>query len=487
MKGCLAFLLLLSGVAIAQSPGTFTPTGNMLTPRLVHTATLLPDGRVLIAGGWFTDADGRLISTNSAELYDPATGTFAATGSMTTARYEHTSTLLPDGRVLIAGGGDASGHLALSAELYDPSTGTFTATGSLAAGHWRATLLNNGKVLMGLPPDASAELYDPATGTFTGTGGYADTTTLWLAETATLLADGKALIAGDSSAELYDPLTGTFNLTGAMIYGYAAVGRSATLLTNGRVLFAGGSIDTEFNIGRDLVYSNAELYDPSTGDFIATGNMTETRSAHMATLLPDGSVLITGGAARPNFQSAELHDQRAERYDPSTGRFSSIGNMTALRTLHTATLLKDGRVLLTGGEQQPPPPPVEVALNSAELYTPPLLTPAPVLFSLSDDGRGQGAVWHATTGKVVSASSPAVAGEALSMYTTSLVDGGVVPPQVAVGGRLAEILFFGKAPGYLGFNQVNFLLPNGVAPGTSVTVRLTYLGRPSNEVTISVQ
>jgi hypothetical protein len=140
---------------------------------------------------------------------------------MRTARYGHTATLLPDARVLIAGGGDASGHFAVDTELYDPATGNFTATRSMAAGHLRATLLGNGKVLMALPADASAEVYDPSTGTFTATGGYADISTLWLGETATLLADGRVLIAGDSTAELYSPVTGIFDFTGTMIYGYA--------------------------------------------------------------------------------------------------------------------------------------------------------------------------------------------------------------------------------------------------------------------------
>lgn len=123
-------------------------------------------------------------------------------------------------------------------------------------------------------------------------------------------------------------------------------------------------------------------------------------------------------------------------------------------------------------------------LASAELYTPASIIPAPVLFSLSGDGKGQGAIWHSTTGAVVSASDPAIAGEALSMYTANLAAGGVIPPQVIVGGRLAKVLYFGPAPGYSGYDQVNFVESEGIAPGPFVSVRLTYLGRPSNEVTI---
>jgi uncharacterized protein (TIGR03437 family) len=115
------------------------------------------------------------------------------------------------------------------------------------------------------------------------------------------------------------------------------------------------------------------------------------------------------------------------------------------------------------------------------------VTPAPVLFSLFGDSRGQGAIWHSTTGEIASASNPAVAGEALSMYTNNLMDGAVIPPQVIVGGRLAEILYFGPAPGYPRYNQVNFRVPSGVASAIAVSVRLTYLGRTSNELTIGVQ
>jgi hypothetical protein len=354
----------------------------------------------------------------------------------------------------------------------------------MAAGSGTSTLLNNGKVL--ITGGSNAKLYDPATGTFTATGAYADLVSEYPL-TTTLLADGRVLIIGCAddncqyapadAAQLYDPATGTFSLTG----GYGFTGGTATLLTNGKVLFA----------GREL-YPDAKLYDPSTGTFTRTGDMTNPRDMHTATLLPDGRVLITG--SRLYFDGQAYSDGHssptAELYDPSTGTFGSIGNMTARRGYHAATLLKDGRVLITGGLNvnagggRAPQPPTN--LSSAELYTPAVVVPAPALFSLSGDGQGQGAIWHAQTGQIASAGSPALAGEALSMYTTSLADGGVIPPQVSIGGRLAQVLYFG-ASGYSGYNQVNFRVPSGLAPGSAVSVRLNYIGRPSNQVTLGVR
>jgi uncharacterized protein (TIGR03437 family) len=142
--------------------------------------------------------------------------------------------------------------------------------------------------------------------------------------------------------------------------------------------------------------------------------------------------------------------------------------MNARRSYHAAALLKDGRVLIAGGVYQNGTLDGGGTLSSAELYRPPVLVPAPVLLSLSGDGRGQGAIWHAETGQIASSQNPAVAGEVLSMYTTGLGDGNMIPPQVVIGSRLAEILFFGNAPGYPGFNQVNVRVPSSVAPGSAV-------------------
>ncbi|MBK5292673.1 MAG: hypothetical protein JJE04_13465 [Acidobacteriia bacterium] len=468
----------------------------MTTPRFFHTATLLADGRVLIAGGDMIEArvPAVLNTQSSAELYDPRTGTFTATGNMTTARSGHTATLLPDGRVLIAGGGltknGALGSPALaSAELYDPGTGAFTATGEMATARlWpTATLLNNGKVLFAggfyrgvgyccFPVDT--ELYDPDTGTFTATGNM---NSEW-ADTATLLPSGKVLITRGNpqgpgpyrtSADVYNPSTGAFTAGG-----YAATnhtGPTATLMMNGNVLIAGGDVGD--GDGASFI---AEHYDPATGAFSSTGNMTAGRLQHTATLLPDGGVLFAGG-----HNVIELATS-AEIYDPLKGAFSRTASMPFARELHTATLLNDGRVLIAGGDDQRYWIP-ETILSSAQLYTPAVLIHPPVLLSLSGDGRGQGAILHANTPQLAAPDNPAAVGEALEIYLTGLGDGSLIPPQVSIGGRMAEVLWFGNTPGYAGLNQINVRIPAGLAPGPAVSVRLTYIGRSSNEVTIGVR
>lgn len=458
-----ALLFLTRPAALAQSAGTFTPTGSMTIPRdITYTSTLLPNGKVLIAGG----------NSATAELYDPATGTFVRTGDMTAARTGHSATLLPDGKVLIAGGDSASSSLA-SAELYDPSTGTFSAAPDMAhAGAGTAILLANGKVLVAhnlvaLSP-AAAEIYDRATGTFRSTGnqllGWSGT------QQGALLADSRILLVICCTAEqIYDPGSGTFAFTGAMT-GVYEDGFASALPATGKFLVTGGYAEEG-----GAISSGACLYDSSTGTFSATGNMNTARYYHTATALGDGTVLVAGGQVGARIYTATAS---AEIYDPAAGTFSPTGDMTTGRINHTATLLLDGSVLIVGGDGSG---------TSAEIFDPARPAPAPVLFSLGGDAQGQGAIWQARTGEAATAASPAAAGDVLSLYTRGLVESGAIPPQVAVGGRFGEILYFGDAPGYPGYYQVNFRVPDGVSPGAAVPVRLTYLGRPSNAVTIGVR
>jgi hypothetical protein len=398
---------------------------------------------------------------------------------MTTA-YAAGAVLLPDGKVLIAGG-DITGTISVG--LYDPSTGEFHTAGKPATLKtvYSTALLNDGRVLL---IGDGAELYDPVSGTFSPVANWPGPnpdTSYWY---PVVLAGGKVLLApydSLSGCEIYDPATGTFNLTGALGYFLGVPHR--TLLLNGAVLFTGGSDDFG-NVNR------AKLYDPAAGIFASNGSMSAPRNAHSATLLPDGTVLVAGGAGQSGCMEPPLAG--AEIYDPATSGFSRTGSLASARLEHTATLLNNGQVLITGGEAFTGGCQSYVGssingMSSAELYTPAVLVQAPVLFSTSGDWKRQGAIWHAQTGQIASADNPAVGGEALSMYTTSLADGSVISPEVIVGGRLARVLYYGAAPGYPGYYQVNFVVPDGVPSGPAVSVRLTYIGRSSNAVTLAVQ
>jgi hypothetical protein len=475
-------------VATAQSAGTFTRTGDLTTARSFHTATLLPNRKVLIAGGvQSTTLSGSAILA-STELYDPRAGTFGPGTDMTTRRRLHTATLLADGRVLIAGGYGDAGALA-SAELYDPSTGTFTATGNMitARGGHTAILLPNGQVIImggsswpaSYPPIAPAEIYDPVTGEFTAAGSYVGRDACDFCAPAILLVDGTVLFPGQYPAQVYDPVSDAFRASGMTISDQS----NAVLLTNGKVLFAGGEGDA---IGRS---SAAELYDAMTGTFALTGSMAWRRVWHTLSLLPNGLALAVGGetdSCTGNFCYFAGSVASAELYDPSAGTFHATGNMAAARETHTATLLADGRVLIAGGVSYGGIGIFGGSLATAELYTPDVLVPAPALISLSGDGRRQGAIYHAGTSYLAAPDDPAAVGEDLDLYCTDLTDGSVIPPQVAIGGRMAAVLSFGRAPDMPGVNQVRVRVPSGIAAGPSVPVRLTYMDRPSNEVTIGV-
>jgi autotransporter-associated beta strand protein len=318
--------------------GTWSATDSLSTARAGHTATLLPNGKVLVAGG---DAVG------SAELYDPGTGHWTPTGSFITTRGDYTATLLLDGKVLVAGG-NHNGFRTATAELYDPATGVWTATGQLAVAReaHTATLLQNGKVLVaggigngiGL---RSAELYDPATGTWFNTGNQI--TSRW-SHTATLLSNGKVLVAGGSTgigiptakSELYDPATGTWTATGNLHN--ARQVHSAALLLDGKVLVAGGQ-----GLGGNDPTS-AELYDLASGTWTLTGSLAIPRSYYTATLLLNGKVMAAGGNNGINFTEASV-----ELYDPAIGTWTTTGSLDPGRYSHTATLLPDGKVLVAGG------------------------------------------------------------------------------------------------------------------------------------------
>jgi N-acetylneuraminic acid mutarotase len=370
-----AAMLAAATPASAAASGSWAPTGTMISPHASATATLLPNGKVLVAGGY--GAPYVSSASASAELYNPATGTWAATGSMTTTRGGQTATLLASGKVLVARGTNAQGLSAASAELYDPATGTWAATGPMASAPGSgatATLLPDGSVLVaggccvpgpGLPTAlASAQIYNPVSNTWAAT---ASMSTGRGNATATLLGNGTVLVAGGqhivnesnggvTSAEVYDPATGTWHSTGTMPTGHGAA--TASLLPDGQVLVAGGA-DLNGCCGGIVA---ADLYNPSTGTWQAAANMNVAREEAASVVLPDGTVLMTGGytgiTPMPDVASTEI-------YQPATNTWTPGPDMAQGRAGQTATLLPDGQVLVAGGYNQE-----DSVLATAELYSP---------------------------------------------------------------------------------------------------------------------
>ena len=340
----------------ATRVGSVTPSAPMLEPRSGQTATLLPDGKVLIAGGMRRNQD----FYRSAELYDPATGKFQPTGEMSIARVGHIAVLLRSGKVLIAGGWVGRDGTD-SAELYDPGGGKFTAIAKMTIQRGRpsATLLADGDVLIagGERRDneslASAEIFHSNTLSFQGIGSMHHAR---VSHTATLLNDGRVLIAGGygdnvvSSAELYDPKSGTFTETGGL--GTARSKHTAGLLPDGRVLIAGGSDSRGWNGN----LSSAEVYDPRTGKFTAASSLNGSRFKlpDEAVQLQSGQLLMAGGS------------REVEVYDPASGKFLvASGYMNDKQHYMTETRLHDGSVLLAGGY-----PNNDLATAQAWIYRP---------------------------------------------------------------------------------------------------------------------
>jgi Galactose oxidase, central domain/Kelch motif len=377
-----------SSATVTVGTHSFVPTkGSMETGREAHTATLLDfgpaltNGKVLVTGGVSNNNQ----AVASAEVFDPSTGTFVQTkSSMATARAYHTATLLNDGRILVTGGfdqtsafqGSVSGNFLASAEIFDPTSETFTPTkGSMATAraYHTATLLKDGTVLVAGGADdtgalATAELFDPASGMFTPTKG---TMTGWrLFHTATLLTDGKVFIAGGGGlaaavdAEIFDPSSGTFTPTKANDDAYPRA-QTATLLNDGTVLVTGGEKPGFDRNHLSSTTATSEIFDPKSGLFTPTAaEMAAQRTNHRAVLLNDGTVLVTGGYSdRVHYGSIfPLYLSLVELFDPGSGLFGPSADLTIPRAYHTATLLKDGTVLVTGGDSGKGP------LATAELY-----------------------------------------------------------------------------------------------------------------------
>ena len=344
--------------------------GNLTIPRGWHTASLLPTGKVLIAGGLVNPNDTSLsLAASSAELYHH--GSWSITNSLNLGRESgHVMTHLHDGRVLITGGdggGGPEGRFVVTAEAFNPVTETWELAGRLNEGRWyhTATLLDDRTVLVagGLGNDAflaSVELYDPATGTWSTVAPLSGPR---LGHTATRLRDGEVLVGGGApdggvgdpmaTTDLYDPSLGTWSPGPLM--NIPRLRHTAVFLHGGKVLVAGGLTTAADPLGFNPTAS-AELYDPYTGIWSITGSMQDVRFDHTATVLEDGMVLVTGGAdgttndvTGDGVVTVRTPTASAELYDPKTGVWTGVRSMHVARVGHAATRLKGGIVLVAGG------------------------------------------------------------------------------------------------------------------------------------------
>ncbi|WP_437670256.1 kelch repeat-containing protein [Sorangium sp. So ce131] len=355
-----------SAEVFSPQRGEFRRVGRMNDARSSHTATLLRDGRLLVAGG--DDEVGYLAS---AEIFDPAVDTWTRAAPMASARSNGRASRLADGRVLVAGGLGESGPL-VSVELFDPESLTWVSAAPMRAARsdFSATLLQDGRLLAagGYGSSdllASADLFDPHADAWTPAAAMAEERS---AHTATLLHDGRVLVAGGvgrddpaalSSAELFDPAGGAWTRAGSMRAGHTR--HAAALLSDGRVLVAGG-VDPSSGFPT----SAAELFDPATRQWSAAGAMRVAREGHQLTALKGGRALVTGGLEFPDGSAASTAS--AELFDPGTQRWAAAAPMRTARHAHTATLLRDGRVLVAGGESQEGT--AGALLSSAEVFDP---------------------------------------------------------------------------------------------------------------------
>jgi Galactose oxidase, central domain len=380
--GLILFLATFAGVSPLAAQGTFTPTGNTTFGRNLGVATLLADGRVLVTGGSRTGNTGSVFN-REAELYDPATGKFTATGSMSVPRFDHAAIRLLDGRVLVLGGQrDATTSLA-SAELFDPATGTFKPAFNMYAPRENptVTLLKDGRVLVvgGTFRQGTdqfivlaAEIFDPATTGFTLTGNVLAPR---LDQAAVALPDGRVLIVGGVSqsdvspdviytkdVDAFDPASGTFSKIGQINEGRDSP--TATLLPDGKVLIAGGAA---VNADQQSIASNTvEVFDPAKGVSTTPTAMSEGRVLHVAVPLADGRVLLAGGTTGVNLDHSTAS---ADLFDPATGATTPAASLTESRTAASGVRLLDGSILVVGGARKEGGK-IVARLQTAELFKP---------------------------------------------------------------------------------------------------------------------
>jgi len=356
--------------------GGWRSAGPLTEARGGQTQSLLADGSVLIAGGQLAAVYSAL---KTAEIFDPVTRKWKATGEMGANRSGHTATVLSTGKVLVTGGLVTNGGALHTTETFDPATGAWSPAASMGVARFNHTAspLPDGKVLVAggyslvdTPGLSSAEVYDPAADTWSPTAPMVGGRGI---HTATVLADGKVLVAAGNelgvfrrtateatsttvtnglasvtsngsgevtTAELYDPATKAWSATGQLKKGRSA--HTATMLKDSKVLVVGG-----FSPSGEL--DSAELYDPAAGTWALTAPLTSPRTIHTAALLPDGQVLVAGGQVGAAGSILSSTVATAALYDPVSAKWKPAADMGTPRTGHTSIVLASGQVLVTGG------------------------------------------------------------------------------------------------------------------------------------------
>jgi Kelch motif/Galactose oxidase, central domain len=419
----------------------------MNAPHTQQPSTLLPDGRVLVTGT--LTCNPNCYSGNATELYNPTANSWTVIAPPSFPRFNHVQELLPNGKVLVAGGYWEPGIVLNSAEIFDPAAATWTLTGSFydARQFHKSAVLLDGRVLIvgglgtNFQPLGSAELFDPRSGTWTFAGNMRVPR---FGHSATTLLDGRVLVVGGtstndqnstplSSAEIYDPASG--NWSGAASMSVAREGLRSVLLPNGDVLVAGGYSGT----GR---LASSELYDPVADRWTTTGSMTVPRGDHSLTVLPNGRVLAVGGNNGPEILNS------SETYDPGTGTWSAAAGLTQARENHSATLLATGKVLVAGGDNSLKTD--SSGLASAEVY------------GTTADANGVISVSAASF-----FDNGAVAADSIaSAFGSWTATGGINVSVRDSAGAVRHASVLAALPG-----QINYIVPSGTAPGTA-TVNL---------------
>lgn len=574
------FIAISVAVTNDAAQGTWNSTGDLTIDRDAHTATLLTDGRVVVIGGLrylhpaptivevyepsrgtWSISNGRLSGSGhtatllpngqvlvawlSSQFYDRASDNFGGAGFLFEGRISHTATLLTNGKVLVAGGNDQVSELS-SAELYDPTVFTWSRTGSMKVPRelHTATLLPNGKVLIagGYSKDSisgSSELYDPAKGTWEAVGSL---NIARRAHTATLLPNGKVLVTGGqsansnflNSAEIYDPATGKWTLTGSM--NTARQGPSAVSLPSGKVLVLGGGPLPKKN--------DAEIYDPVSGTWSLTASLNVGRDYATATLLRDGRVLAAGGnGANGTLQSAELYDPAV--LNPS-GNLASVSAASYSRPVAQESIISAFGVKLATTIQAAGTLPLPTSLagttvrvrDSAGIerlaplffvsagqvnYLIPAGTAsgmatvtitsgdgsistgmvqvsgvAPGLFTLNQSGQGlpaalvlrakaDGSQSYESISEPIDLGSPTDQVFLILFGTGIRFRSSLSAAIVTVGGEYAQVSYAGAQPDFAGLDQVNVLIPRSLIGRGEVEVLLTADAQMANPVKINVR